>query len=51
MTNMKMRIMVRATMIRMKRGEALEDILASWPNLTEEDKTYIREKVKKNMEK
>ena len=35
-------IMTRACRIRIQRGEALEDVLESYPALTEDDKTYIR---------
>lgn len=35
-------IMMRACCIRMQRGETLEDILSSYPALTEDDKSQIR---------
>lgn len=34
--------MVRAAWLRMREGEALEDILAGWPALTEDDRARIR---------
>ena len=41
----KMRIMVKAVKIRLGRGEELEDILSSYPKLTEEEKQTIRKEV------
>ncbi|MGP1588479.1 MAG: hypothetical protein ACTTHL_01085 [Oribacterium sp.] len=38
-------IMIRAAKIRMSRGEELEDILAGWMKLTDEDKDLIRAEV------
>lgn len=38
-------IMIRAIKARMKQGETLEDILASYPKLTEEEKEELREAV------
>lgn len=38
-------IMVRAIKARMKQGEELEDILASYPKLTEEEKEELRKAV------
>ena len=40
-----LRIYVRVVKRRMKAGETLEEILDSYPNLTEEDKEQIREAV------
>lgn len=45
LSNVAMRIMIRAAKIRMNRGEELEDILAGWMKLTEEDKDLIRAEV------
>jgi len=42
MTPIKLKIMVKATELRMGKGEALEDILMGWPALTEADKAQIR---------
>ena len=42
MTPIKLKIMVKATELRMGKGEALEDILTGWPALTESDKAQIR---------
>lgn len=38
-------IMVRAIKARMNQGEELEDILASYPKLTDEEKQELREAV------
>lgn len=40
-----LRIYVRVVDRRMKAGETLEEILDSYPNLSEEDKEQIREAV------
>ena len=45
MSNSALRIFVRVVERRMKLGEDLEDILNSYPALTEEDKEQIREAV------
>lgn len=45
MSNSALRIFVRVVERRMKTGEDLKDILASYPSLTEEDKDQIREAV------
>ena len=45
MSNSALRIFVRVVERRMKLGEDLEDILDSYPALTEEDKEQIREAV------
>ena len=42
MTGIKLNIMKRACIIRMKAGESLDGILASYPALTDEDKQQIR---------
>ena len=42
MTGIKLKIMISAVKIRMKAGEALEDILSSYTALTDEDKESIR---------
>lgn len=42
MTGIKLKIMVSAVKIRMKSGESLEEILASYTALTKEDKESIR---------
>ena len=42
MTPIKLKIMIKATELRMGKGEALEDILTGWPALTEDDKAQIR---------
>ena len=43
---MKMRIMIAAAKIRMRQGMTLEEVLAAWPNLTEEEQAQIREALK-----
>lgn len=45
MSNSALRIFIRVVERRMKLGEGLEDILASYPSLTEEEKDQIREAV------
>lgn len=50
MTDAKMKIMIAATKIRMQQGEGLEDILKSYPKLTEDDKNAIRNAVAGNEE-
>ena len=45
MTKSALRLFVRVVERRMKLGEDLEDILDSYPNLTEEDKEQIREAI------
>lgn len=40
-----LRIFVRVVERRMRLGEELENILAGYPNLSEEDKEQIREAV------
>ena len=42
MTVIKLRIMVRACKIRIAAGEVLDDILASYPVLSDDDKAQIR---------
>ena len=43
MNAMQLKIVLRAVKIRMAAGEELEDILASYTKLTEEDIKFIRE--------
>ena len=45
MTAVKLKIMVKACKLRMAVGEDLEDILASYPALTEQDKEQIRQQI------
>ncbi len=45
MSGIKLKIMVQACKIRMAAGEDLEDILNSYPALTEEDKNQIRAQI------
>lgn len=45
MTKSALRLFIRVVERRMKLGEDLEDILDSYPNLTEEDKEQIREAI------
>lgn len=42
MTAIKLRIMVRACRLRMAAGEALDDILTTYPALNDVDKAQIR---------
>ena len=42
LNGMKLKIMVRAFRIRLKNGEAFEDIAADYPALTVEDLEAIR---------
>ena len=42
MTARKLGIMVAACRLRMAAGKKLEEILAAWPALDEEDKEQIR---------
>ena len=41
MSNSMMNIMVKAVLIRLERGEVLEDILNSYGKLTEEERRTI----------
>ena len=43
MTAIQKRILIAGIKIKLNRGEALEDILASYINLTEEEKQEIRD--------
>lgn len=43
MSAIQFKIMVMAVRIRYKRGEKLDDILASYPNLTGEEKQKIKD--------
>lgn len=45
MTKSAMNIFIRVISRRMEAGEDLEDILNSYPKLTEEEKNEIREKL------
>ena len=45
MSNSALRIFIRVVERRIKLGEDLEDILDSYPALSEEDKEQIREAV------
>jgi len=42
MTDIQKRILIAGIKIKLNRGEELEDILASYVNLTEEEKQEIR---------
>lgn len=42
---LKLTIMLKAVKIRMEQGEALEDILASYPKLSSAEKQEIRQAV------
>lgn len=43
MNDVTRNIVVRAIDIRIKRGESIDDILASYPKLTEEEKNDLKE--------
>lgn len=43
--SLKIRIMVKAVKIRMDAGEGLEEILASYPKLTEGEKVAISQAI------
>lgn len=45
MTKIQKNIVVRAIKARMKQGEKLEDILKSYPKLTEDEKKELKEAV------
>lgn len=45
MTKIKLRLMVRAVQLRMESGESIEEVLESWPALTDMDKEQIRAEI------
>ncbi len=45
LNELRLQLMVKAVRIRLKNGEELEDILAGYSKLTEEDKKAIRKQV------
>ena len=45
MSNLQLKVIVYGVKSKLKKGEDLEDILASYVNLTEDEKTYIRNQV------
>lgn len=51
MSNAMLNIFVRVIKKRIETGEELEDILADYINLSEEDKQQIRDKIKKGSDK
>lgn len=46
MSELRLKIMVNACRIRVLGGEDLEEVLDSYPKLTENDKEYIRAELK-----
>ena len=46
MTEYTLRVFVRVISRRLAQGEALDEILARYPNLTDEDKEQIRDALK-----
>jgi hypothetical protein len=44
-TELKLKIMLRACKIRVANGEPLEDVLSAYAALTDNDKAYIREHI------
>ena len=49
MSNSALRIFLRVIERRMKLGETLEEILESYPSLSEEDKQQIREAIENGL--
>ena len=45
LTGVKLKIIVRGVILKLKRGEDLETVLATYENLTEEEKQQIRDNV------
>lgn len=45
MTAIQKRVLIAGIKIKLNRGEELEDILASYVNLTEEEKQEIRDEL------
>ena len=45
MNAIRLKIMVKATKLRMDVGESLEEILSGWPALSDADKNQIRNAV------
>lgn len=43
MNDVTKNIVIRAINVRIKRGESVDDILASYPKLTEEEKNELKE--------
>lgn len=41
----QLRIVRQAVIIRLEKGEFLEDILSSYPNLTDEERNTLREEL------
>ena len=42
LSKIKLRIMIKAVEIRIDNGEEIDDILSSYPKLTDDDKAYIK---------
>lgn len=47
MNELKKKLFVNAVNIRLRNGELLEDIMASYPNLTPEEKEIIIQEIQK----
>lgn len=45
MTDIQKRVLIAGIKIKLNRGEKLEDILASYVNLTDEDKKKLRDEL------
>ena len=43
MNDVTKNIVIRAINVRIKRGESIDDILASYPKLTKEEKNELKE--------
>lgn len=50
LSNLKVKMFLKAIKIKMERGEDLEDILNQYTKLTDEEKEQLREVIKKNGE-
>ena len=50
LSNLKVKMFLKAIKIKMERGEDLEDILNQYTKLTDEEKVQLREAIKKNGE-
>ena len=45
MTNAELKVVLYGIKVKIKRGGDLEEILASYANLTDEEKQYIRDNI------
>ena len=42
MTDVQLKVIARAARIRVRPGMSLDEVLAYWPSLTDEDKVKVR---------